>query len=549
MVIGVLGTLKAGGVYVPLDPAYPKDRLAFMLSETETSVILTQEQYLNDLPENNAQVICVDRDWFKIQQAGDQNPDVCISAENLVYVLYTSGSTGIPKGVAMRHGAMVNLIEYEIQKSNIGPGDNILQFNSLSFDLSFNEIFWALSAGGALVIVPEEIRYDIEKLAEFICDHKVTHTIMPFIALLQTASVYKQNKSYPKDLREVLSTAEQLHITSAVRNLFLQIPNCTLQNQYGPTETHVVTVLQMGSSACDWSDRPSIGKPINNTQCFILDQHLQPVPIGITGDLYIGGTGLARGYFNRPAITAENFIPNPFAIEPGSRLYKTGDLARFHIDGSLEFLGRVDNQVKIRGYRIELGEIEAILSKASGVKETVVISQGDSLGNEKLVAYIVAKFQHKPPIEDLRAQIKRSLPDYMVPSQFVFLEALPLTPSGKIDRRSLPAPDQARPELESSYAAPESVIEDALAGIWADVLGIEQVGVNDNFFELGGHSLLATMVVSRLRYVFKLDISLITIFQGPTIAELSNALLAQEMNPGEIYDISSYIVSSRNSST
>ena len=548
MVIGVLGTIKAGGVYVPLDPAYPKDRLAFMLSETETSVILTQEKYLNDLPENNAQVICVDRDWSEIQQAGDQNPDICISAENLVYVLYTSGSTGIPKGVAMRHGAMVNLIEYEIQKSNIGPGANILQFNSLSFDVSFNEIFWALSTGGMLVIIPDEIRSDIEKLAEFICDQKISHMILPFIGLLQIASVYDQNKSYPKGLREVISTAEQLYITSGVRQLFLQIPNCTLQNHYGPTETHVVTALQMGSSPCDWPERPSIGKPIDHTQSFILDQHLQPVPIGVTGELYIGGAGLARGYFNRPAITAESFIPNPFAKEPGGRLYKTGDLVRFHMDGSIEFLGRADHQVKIRGYRIELGEIEAILNKADGVQETAVIAQGDSLGDEKLVAYIVAKFQHKLPVGDLRAHIKRSLPDYMVPSQFVFLEALPLTPSGKIDRRSLPAPDQTRPELESPYAAPESVIEEALAGLFADVLGIEQVGVNDNFFELGGHSLLATMVISRLRYVFKLDISLITFFQGPTIAELSNALLAQETNPGEIYEISSYIISSQNSS-
>ena len=336
----------------------------------------------------------------------------------------------------------------------------------------------------------------------------VERLFLPFIALQQLAEVADVEGRVLQDLREVITAGEQLRITPPIDRMFERLGDCSLYNQYGPTESHVVTVFSLSELPGKWPALPPIGRPIANTKIYLLDPYLQPVPVGVPGELHIGGDGLARGYHNRPELTAERFIPNPFSEEPGARIYKTGDLARYLPDGNIEFLGRIDHQVKIRGFRIELGEIEAVLGQHPAVTETVVLAREDKQGNKRLVAYIVRYQGSTISTSELRNFLRQKLPDYMIPSAFVMLDSLPLTPNGKIDRKALPEPDSERPDLEDSYIAPRSPIEKVLAGIWCEVLGLNQVGVHDNFFELGGHSLLATQVISRLRNVFEVEIPL-----------------------------------------
>jgi len=548
LIIGVLGILKAGGAYVPLDPSYPEERLRYMVSETKSKIILTHEPLMNELPQNDAKIINLDLDWNKIQKSSSKNPQHRVSLRNLIYILFTSGSTGKPKGIAMRHGSMINLILDELKSINNEFVPVVLMFNSISFDASFIEIFLALCSGGKLVIVPEEIRSDFERVGRLILNNEISLMFLPYIALNQLAIEFNRKKQLPKSLRKISSTAEQLHITPEIRRLFHNSPLCNLHNAYGPTETHVATILFLEKNQDEWDDNPSIGKPIQNTQIYILNHHLQTVPIGVHGDLYIGGDGLARGYFNQPGVTAEKFIPNPFSLKPGTRLYKTGDLARYKPDGNIEFLGRMDHQIKIRGYRIELGEIEAVLGKANWIKESVVTTYGTTSADKKLAAYIVPNDHETQSTNSIRAFLKSSLPDYMIPSQFIFLDKMPLTPSGKLDRHSLPIPDRNRPDLDVSYEEPKSKIEAALVFLWAEIIGIEKVGVNDNFFDLGGHSLLATRIISRIRKLFSIPVPLRSIFEFPTITEFSDYILTLEVSPGQIEIISDVIVSIQNMS-
>ena len=520
MVIGVLGILKAGGAYVPLDPSYPKERLVFMLEDTCVAVLLTQERLLEVLPEHGTEVVCLDSDWEAITQESEENPINGASAENLAYVLYTSGSTGKPKGVAMSHRSLCNLIWWQLS-SKLPSGAKTLQFASLSFDVSFQEIFSTWCSGGTLVLISEELRRDAVGLLGYLTDKSVERLFLPFIALQQLAEVADGQGPIPTSLREIITAGEQLQITRPIVSLFSKLTDCTLHNQYGPTESHVVTAFTLTGSPSGWPALPPIGRPIANTQIYLLDRNLQPVPVGVSGELYIGGDSLARGYLNRPELTAEKFISNPFSDEAGTHLYKTGDLARYLPDGNIEFLGRLDHQVKIRGFRIELGEIEAVLSQHLAVQETVVIVREDTPSDKRLVAYLVIKQEPFPTINELRSFLKEKLPDYMVPSAFMFLDALPLTPNGKVDRQALPAPDRVRPELESTFVAPRTPVEEVLAGIWAKVLGLEQVGIHDNFFELGGHSLLATQVISRLRDAFQVELPLRSLFEVPTVADLA----------------------------
>ena len=526
MMVGLLGILKAGGVYMPLDPSLPAERLQFMCQDANVKVLLIHDA--GEASPWDSKVILSEQEIFTVKLGSypvteKANPKSQCGPANLAYVFYTSGSTGQPKGVAMPHRALWNLIDWQ-RKNSHGTG-RTLQFSPMSFDVSLQEIFSTLCVGGTLVLVSQEVRRDPFALLEYLKEQEINRLFLPPVALQQLAEVAKGEM--PATLREVITAGEQLQITPAIADWFRD-RQCVLHNQYGPTESHVVTAYRLADKvARSWrgaSTLPPIGRPITNSQIYILDAHLQPVPIGVAGELHIGGAGLARGYLNRPQLTKEKFIPNPFGE---GRLYKTGDLARYLPDGNLEFLGRKDNQVKIRGFRVELGEIESTLNSQPNVREAVVMVRGES-ANKQLVAYIVG--DTVGDVAGLRDKLKQQLPDYMIPSAFVALEALPLTPNGKVDRRALAGyplgPDSSALLSEDTFVPPSTPTEMALANIWSEVLGIEQVSIYDNFFELGGHSLLATQIVSRINSVFKITSRIQSLFEYPTIAELSKDVQA-----------------------
>jgi amino acid adenylation domain-containing protein len=515
MVVSLLGILKAGGAYVPLDREYPPERLSYMIRESGCRVVMSKGEVADSLAVEGVSVVKVEEGGYR--EESRENPESNTWAENLAYVIYTSGSTGLPKGVAMQHSPLVNLIEWQHGGLKLSHEAKTLQISSLSFDASFNESFATWRSGGALILISEELRRDAERLLRLIVDQKVERLFLPFVTLQQLAEAFVTSERLPVNVREVLSTAEQLHITQAIAHMFKRLHGCTLYNEYGPSESHVVTAFTLSGSPDDWDALPPIGVPIANTQIYLLDRYLQPVLVGVPGELYIGGANLARGYLNQPAATAEKFIPNPFGDKPGARLYKTGDLARYLPDGNIKYLGRMDEQVKLRGFRVELGEVEAVLTEHDEVREAVVVAHGTTIGDKRLVAYIIAEHEQAPPnTSELRAHLKKKLPEYMVPSAFVVLSEMPLTPSGKVDRRALPEPSHLRPEIESEYVAPRSTAEQLLAEMWARVLKLERVGIRDNFFEIGGHSLLATQLISHVRDVFRLELPLRRLFEEPT---------------------------------
>jgi acyl-coenzyme A synthetase/AMP-(fatty) acid ligase/acyl carrier protein len=359
---------------------------------------------------------------------------------------------------------------------------------------------------------------------QYLREQSVERIFLPFIALQHLADAAADGNFFPLSLREIITAGEQLQLTESLRSFLNRLGDCCLRNQYGPTESHAVTEYTLKPPFERWPDLPPIGRPIANAEIYILDSDLNVVPIGVAGGIYIGGMGVARGYLNRPELTAEKFIPDPFSSDPTSRLYKTGDRARYLPDGNIEFLGRMDDQIKIRGYRVELGEIETVLGQHSSLREAVVLAREDSPGDRRLVAYAVAAAGSTPSVHELRSFLQQKLPEYMVPSAFVFLELLPLTPNGKLDRKALPAPDQTRPELEETFVAPRTPVEETLASIWAAVLKVDKVGIHDNFFELGGHSLLATQLISRIRETFKIDLPLRSLFEAPTIYGLAQRM-------------------------
>ena len=529
MVVGVLGILKAGGAYVPIDPTYPSERISYMLENSQASVLLTQKNLVAGLPEIRAQIICLDADWNLVSQETDLNPNCTTSEENLAYVIYTSGSTGKPKGVAMKHLALKNLILWQRSNTTVSTGAKTLQFAPISFDVSFQEIFSTWCAGGTLVLIPEEVRRDPVALLHLLRAKQIERLFLPFVALQQLAETAQTLGLIPTSLREVITAGEQLQITPAIASFFSQLKDCSLDNQYGPSETHVVvTAFTLTGSTDTWPALPPIGRPIPNIQIYILDQFAQPVPVGIPGELYIGGVCLALGYLNRPDLTAKRFIPNPFSQEEGSRLYKTGDLARYLPDGNIEYLGRIDNQVKVRGFRIELGEIEVTLAQHPDLRQTAVIVREDPPGNKRLVAYVCPHEGQIPTSGQLRRFLSEKLPDYMVPGTFVTLEALPLTPSGKVDRKALPIPDASSLIRETSFVAPRDSVELQLAQIWSEILGVSPIGIHDNFIDNGGHSLLATKIIGLVRDRFQVELPLNCLFECPTVAELAKELLQQE---------------------
>ncbi|MBP5973106.1 amino acid adenylation domain-containing protein [Brasilonema sp. CT11] len=519
MVVGLLGILKAGGAYVPIDPTYPLERLSYMLADSGVEVLLTQQSLLKSLPPHTAQVVCLDTQWQLIAAEPDTNLEPEVQPDNLLYVIYTSGSTGLPKGIALSHRALTNLIQWHLATMATGVG--VLQFASLSFDASFHEIFAAWCSGGTLFLISDNYLQDLDKFVHFLAENPIQKTILPVALWQQLAEAYGDQPQLFANLREAIATGEQLQITQQMINLFSRLDQCTLHNHYGPSETHVVTSYVFTQSPQRWLIYPPIGKPIANTQIYILDRNLQPVPIGVKGFVFIGGLSLARGYLHRYDLTSDKFIPNPFN---NSRLYSTGDSARYLPDGNIEFLGRVDDQVKVRGFRIELGEIEAILNKHPQVSQAVVMLYGSEARKKRLIAYVVLAREQTITSEQLREFLQLQLPEYMLPSAFIFLETLPLTPNGKVNRTALPAPDETLSNSERAFVPPQTPAEEVLIHIWEEILGLEHISIHDNFFELGGHSLLAMQLISHIQQRFDLELSVRQVFQNQTVAQLVNTM-------------------------
>jgi amino acid adenylation domain-containing protein len=513
LIVSLLGVLKSGASYVPLDPAYPRERLRFMLEDAGAKVLLTQDSFRDELSPHDAQVVCLDTEWEDIAAENNENPKRRTSPANLAYVIYTSGSTGKPKGAAIEHHSAVTMVHWARDFFSADQLSGVLASTSVCFDLSIFEIFVPLASGGKVILAVNALELpNLEAAAEV--------TLINTVPSAMTELVHMGG--VPDSVRVVNLAGEPLQ--KALVERIYELKNVDrVVNLYGPSEDTTYStwaVIEKGDSR-----EPTIGRPIANTQVYVLDAQQQPVPINVVGELYISGGGLARGYLDRPELTAEKFVPNPFASEPGMRMYRTGDLVRYLPDGRLEFTGRCDQQVKIRGFRIEPGEIEALLARQDGVNMTAVMVHSQVNGDKRLVAYVTAMPGRVLSTEDLRRRLKEQLPEYMVPSTFVMLDQMPLTPNGKINRRELPEPEPPA-EPSNGFVAPRNSVEELLSEIWTEVLGVPRVSTNHNFFELGGHSLLATRVTSRVREMFGVELPVRSIFETPTISGMSRKILA-----------------------
>jgi amino acid adenylation domain-containing protein len=533
MVVGMVGVLKAGGAYVPLDAQYPVERLEYMVGDAGVEVLLTQQRLISrfyKLPvERNIQLINLDQDRAEIGWQSADNLEHGISEDNLVYVIYTSGSTGKPKGAMVSHKGVVNCIRWMQETYSLDETDGFLQKTVLNFDPSVWEIFWPLWVGARVILAKPGGHLDSAYLIETIKQHQVTSVY--FVPTMLRAFLEEAKPHSLPSLRRVICGGESLP-KELLDQYFLQL-TAEFHHSYGPTETSIA-VTEWTCSALSGSSIAPIGRPLGNTQIYLLDAALQPVPVGVAGELYIGGEGVGRGYLHRPELTAERFIPDPFSRKSGQRLYRTGDLARYLPDGNIEFLGRVDQQVKLRGYRIELGEIDAALLEHQAVNDCIAVICTQSSGEQMLVAYIVPEEKDAFPVSDVRRHLKEQLPEYMVPKVLMTIDKLPLNVNGKVDRRQLPSPEKSQPETAASYVEPRNPVEDVLAGIWNETLGMERIGVYDNFFDLGGHSLLITKVISRIHALLSVTLPITSLFQSPTIAELAQMLVEQEATPGQV---------------
>ncbi len=575
MVVGLLGILKAGGAYVPLDPAYPAERLAFMLADARPAVLLTREPLLARFP-SYEQIVCLDTGWSAIAQESDEDTGEAgdIGGDNLLYALYTSGSTGQPKGVTGTHRAAINRFCWMWTTYPFEPGEVCCQKTSLSFVDSVWEIFGPLLQGIPSVIVPEALVRDPQQLIQTLAAHGVTRIVLvPSLLRALLEAVPNVRERLP-GLKYWVCSGEALPVELALR-FRERMPQSILLNLYGSSEVAAdVTCYDVREYQPSLASVP-IGRPIANTRIYVLNEQMQPVPVGVSGELYVGGDGLARGYLHRPALTATRFVPDPFSGKAGARLYKTGDRVRYLPDGNIEYLGRLDHLVKLRGMRVELGEIESALLRHPAVRQVVVMAREDTpgapprprarggptipdsspgeanarsivgpslargldtpgapsrpparggLGETRLVAYIVPREEQPATPDDLRSHALQYLPDYMIPSAFVMLAALPLTPNGKVDRQALPVPDQSRPALSTPFVAARTPLEESIAAIWSELLEVAPVGIHDNFFALGGHSLLAAQVIARLRAVFGVEVPLQGFLDAPTVAQLASLL-------------------------
>jgi amino acid adenylation domain-containing protein len=520
MVVGLLGILKAGAAYVPLDPGYPPERLAFILGDARPLLVLTQERFMAGLPAHGAQMVCLDSHWPTIVQYGDDNPCSGASAENIAYLLYTSGSTGNPKGVLGVHRAVLNALAWMWQTFPFANDEVCCQKTSINFGDSIQELLGPLLRGQMMVLIPDEVLKDVPRFIQTLALHRVTRLILVPSLLRTLLDIYHDLPARLPSLKLWFAGGEALS-SDLVQRFRQDLPHSRLINLYGASEASDDTTWYDTDSASSELSRVPIGRPIANTHVYVLDHHLQPVPIGAAGELYVGGAGLTWGYFNRPELTAERFIPHPFSHEPSARLYKTGDLVRYRPDGNIEYVGRYDQQVKLRGVLIEPEEIEGVLRQQPAVREAVVIIREDVPGDPRLVAYIVPAQEPGPTIRELRRFLEKKLLTTMVPTAFVTLGGIPQTPSGKVDRRALPPPSLLRPALEDLYVAPSTAIEQQVAVIWCELLGLERVGIHDNFFELGGHSLLAMKLLFRVHDATHVEVPLSSFFETPTVARMA----------------------------
>jgi amino acid adenylation domain-containing protein len=571
MIVGIMGILKAGAAYVPLDPDYPRDRLAYMIDDAKISILLTQSQYISQLPISQAdnsqvQIICLDTNWIDISTFSEENPSSINTLENTAYLIYTSGSTGQPKGVIISHQALSSFTKSAISEYKITSSDRVLQFASINFDAAIEEIYCSLCTGATLVLRTDVMIADSRKFLQTCGDWQITVLDLPtaywhqLVADLEAVNSTnpKTKLSLPDSIRLVIIGGEkvlpeavrawQKYVISSHKEGQLQ-----LVNTYGLTEATVVAAVYWISENATFSGEVPIGRPLGHIETYVLDSYLQLVPIGVAGELHIGGDSLANGYLHRPELTSAKFIPNPFSSiseasshkRPDRRLYKTGDLVRYLPDGNLEFIGRIDDQVKIRGFRIELGEIESILTQHPHIREAAIVVREEILNNKRLVAFLVTstglKSEQVQELETIKSSVRQflqeRLPNYMLPSAFVFLDSLPITPNGKIDRRILSNLDIANIQSESNFVPPRNYTENVLAKIWAEVLGLERVGIHDNFFELGGHSLLSVRLIFEMEKALNYHFPLKSLFQIGTIAEIAKFIQEQDSEESSVEDV------------
>ncbi|MDF2432845.1 MAG: hypothetical protein JWP44_2476 [Mucilaginibacter sp.] len=515
-IVSVLAILKAGKAYLPLDAEYPAERLQQIITGSGIDLCLTTAAQKPLFESFSIKVLVSDKD----QKPADK---VIPNSESACYILYTSGSTGTPKGVSMGHAALANLLSWQQKNSISATGVNTLQFSPLTFDVSFQEIFSTLTTGGMLVLVDDDLRIDPHRLLRYINENSINRIFLPFVVLQYLTEAAAAENYFPACIKEVMTAGEQLKITPQIVRFFSALPGSVLFNQYGPTETHVVTQLKLDGDPSKWAALPLIGVPIDHTEILILDEALNKLPYGETGELCVSGLSLADGYLNRPEMTSEKFIDWKETEDKITRIYRTGDLARYLPDGNIEYLGRRDTQVKIRGNRVELGEIEVLLNQLNDIQQAIVIAREDVVGQKRLVVYLVSK-KDSPDTNYVKKHIEQHLPDFMHPSAYVWLNELPQTTSGKVDRKSLPKPDLQRPELDVLYKAPSTIIEKNIAGVWSELLLIDKPGVDDNFFRLGGNSLLALKTVAELKHRFGYGVPITKLYQFPTVSGVANLI-------------------------
>ncbi len=538
MAVAALAVPKAGGALVALDPAYPRDRLATIIDDAGLAVLLTEPHLLRHFPDHAAIAFLLEPGVDLFADESSEDPRAGVLPDHPMYAIYTSGSTGQPKGIVVPHRAFANLLAWQLEQSPLAGRTRTVQFSTFGFCVSFQEIFSSWCSGGTLVMASEIDRKDVEGLGRFLESNSVERLHLPFAALKHLADASlggggggepAGSSRLPAGLREIITAGEQLQVTPAVRGLFELLPGCSLHNQYGASETHVVSAQSLFGDPGGWPAIPPVGRPIDNVRIHLLDGRLEPVPIGVRGELYAAGECVARGYLNDPVLSAEKMVPDPYGSAAGARLYRTGDLARHLADGRIEYLGRIDGQVKVRGFRVELGEIETTLARYPGVRDAAVVAVAGGVGSvgggKRLIAYVVPESEGALRLEDLRVSLKRSLPDYMVPAAFITLPDLPLNANGKLDLAALPPPQAGSGSGgRAAYVEPRTPVEEILAGLWSELLGIDRVGAVDNFFELGGHSLLVTQLVSRTRAAFGVELPIRRLFESPTLEALAREI-------------------------